>query len=311
MSDTRTLSGSDHALDRRKHARSLANAHGIGACAGDPAMTTSATDTEPETRSAPSSARRTLFSLLCAIAMRGRRHRPAAATTAAASTADDGGGGSPDASASDDGGDDGADGADDGDGAGGDGADDGGEADCPLGQPQDPIRSDRVLRGVRAGPLRARRPARPAGDRAAGGVRGRRQLLRARRLDRGRHRAGGLRLAVAGPGVCLSHCIPLVAENAGLLPQDICPTASCARRATSRAASPTGACELDLSCERRRATRPARTRRRRPAPAIRPRPAATDRGICMSGRHRAGRGARTAASRTPAARRASCARRPS
>ena len=51
-------------------------------------------------------------------------------------------------------------------------------------------------------------------------------------------------------GVCLSLCIPLVAENGDLLPQDTCgETEKCVPCISPLDGQPTGACEIDLSCE--------------------------------------------------------------
>ena len=51
-------------------------------------------------------------------------------------------------------------------------------------------------------------------------------------------------------GVCLSLCIPVVAENADQLPQDVCAAnEKCAPCINPLDGMPTGACELDLTCE--------------------------------------------------------------
>jgi hypothetical protein len=57
-----------------------------------------------------------------------------------------------------------------------------------------------VLRRERPGPLPAGRRPRPGGDRAAGRLRGRRELLRSRRLDRGGRRSAALHLGARRGG---------------------------------------------------------------------------------------------------------------
>jgi hypothetical protein len=209
-------------------------------------MTTSAPDTESETRSTPSSARRSLFSLLCVIAL--AAGGMACGGDDDGSTADAGGGSGPDASAGDDGGDDGADGADDG-GEADDGADDGSDVDCPLGQPQDPsgltecceeFGTAHCVPNDQLAPEATAQLA-PCEDGASTCVpdvwiEGNTELV-------------DCDSQVAGPGVCLSQCIPLVADNAELLQQDICADGELCAPCNFPGGGPTGACELDLSCE--------------------------------------------------------------
>src|SRR5688572_30722789 len=51
--------------------------------------------------------------------------------------------------------------------------------------------------------------------------------------------------AFGGPGVCLSRCVPQVAENAGLLPPDVCTGDQlCVPCVSPLDGMPTGACDL-------------------------------------------------------------------
>jgi hypothetical protein len=212
-------------------------------------ITTPATDTE--TRSAPGQARRIFFSLLCAAAL--------AAGGAACSGGDDGAGAG-DPGDSGQGGDEDTGGiADAGDGgggggggggvdAGGGGGGGGGEADCPLGPPQDPAGlaeccpdfagTAHCLPSDQLDPAATEQLA--ACDDGASTcvpdvwIEGNVDLVECS--------------SVAGPGVCLSQCIPLVADNAQLLQQDICADSELCVPCDIPGQGPSGACELDLTC---------------------------------------------------------------
>jgi len=213
-------------------------------------MTTPATS---ETRSAPGQARRSLFSLLCAAAL------AAGAGTAACSSSDDppagddgdSGQSGDDGSSADAGGGGGGGGGGDVDAGGGSGGggSGGGQGDCPLGQPQDPSGLTECCPDF-AGtahclPSDQLDPA--ATDQLAACDDGASTCVPDVWIE------GNVDLvecsSVAGPGVCLSQCIPLVAENSGLLQQDICADDELCVPCDIPGQGPSGACDLDLSCD--------------------------------------------------------------
>ena len=209
-------------------------------------MTTSAPDKESETRSAPRSARRALFSLLCVIAL-AAGGMACGGDDDGGSQSDAGGGAGPDASASDDGGDDGADdGADGGDGAE---DDDGGEVDCPLGQPQDPSGLTECCEEFGPAHCVPNDQLDPAATEQLAACEDGASACVPDVWIEGNTELVDCDSQVAGPGVCLSQCIPLVAENAGLLQQDICADGELCAPCNFPGGGPTGACELDLSCD--------------------------------------------------------------
>src|SRR5262249_33449932 len=56
--------------------------------------------------------------------------------------------------------------------------------------------------------------------------------------------------SIGGPGVCLSLCVPQVAEKAALLPQDVCPDSEkCVPCINPLDKTTTHACDLDGQCK--------------------------------------------------------------